>query len=207
MKGWNAMTQQTLVDVDVLRVAIRREYDEVAAEPSKGFHFHVGRVAATRLGYEPAWLEATPEPVVESFAGVGNPFSWGALGPGERVVDLGSGAGFDAILAAGMVEPGGSVLGIDMTPSMIDKARQNAELMDRRNVTFQQGYLEELPVDDGSIDVVISNGVINLTPDKAAVLAEAFRVLRPGGRMQISDIVLATEVPLDAKADIDLWTG
>ena len=201
------MTTIPMLDLSLLRSAIQEEYAEVASCPVKGFHFHVGRPLAARLGYPAAWVDALPDQVVESFAGVGNPFSWGALAPGKTAVDLGAGAGLDAILAAGMVGPSGRVIGVDMTPAMLTKARRNAELAGRDNAEFREGYLEALPVGDGVADVVISNGVINLCPDKAAVLAEAFRVLKPGGRLQISDIVVARAVPEDAKADIALWTG
>ncbi len=197
----------TTLDLDHLRAAIQGEYTEVAACPLKGFHFHVGRLLAARLGYPAEWVDPLPEPVVESFAGVGNPFSWGAVRPGETVVDLGSGAGFDSVLAAQMVGSGGRVIGIDMTPAMVEKARTNEALLGLRNIEFREGYLEELPVEDAIADVVISNGVINLCPDKAVVLREAYRVLKPGGRLQIADIVVAHAVPEDAKADISLWTG
>jgi arsenite methyltransferase len=145
--------------------------------------------------------------VVESFAGVGNPFSWGDLETGETVVDLGCGAGFDTLLAAQMVGPDGGVIGVDMTPAMLTKARRNADLLGLSNVDLREGYLEELPVADATADVVISNGVINLCPDKATVLAEALRVLKPGGRLQIADIIVAKAVPEGAKQDIALWTG
>jgi arsenite methyltransferase len=201
------MTMQPLLDTEQLRTAIRDEYAEVAACPLKGFHFHTGRFLAARLGYSRDRVDALPDSVVESFAGVGNPFSWGELLPGETVLDLGSGAGFDAVLAARMVGSRGRVIGVDMTPAMLAKARANVALLDLDTVEFRDGYLEVLPVDDTSIDVVISNGVINLCPDKAAVLAEAFRVLKPGGRLQISDIVVSRAVPEDGKADIALWTG
>lgn len=201
------MSTSALPDVLTLRSAIQAEYTDVASQPQKGFHFHTGRAAAHRLGYPRERVAILPDAVVESFAGVGNPFSWGILRRGERALDLGSGAGFDAILAAEMVGPKGSVTGIDMTPAMLDKARANAQLLGLRNVTFQQGFLEDLPIDDASIDVIISNGVFNLCPDKSAALAEAYRVLAPGGRMQISDIVVLHEVSDEAKADIDLWTG
>jgi arsenite methyltransferase len=201
------MTNAVLLDVDVLRTAIREEYDEVAACPLKGFHFHTGRFLAGRLGYPAAQVEPLPDPVVESFAGVGNPFSWGDLQPGETVVDLGSGAGLDALLAARMVGATGRVFGVDMTPAMLDKARRNADLLGLSHAEFRQGYLEDLPVPDAAADVVISNGVINLCPDKVAVLTEAYRVLKPGGRLQIADIVVARAVPEDAKTDIALWTG
>jgi arsenite methyltransferase len=201
------MTTPVLIDVDVLRTAIQEEYAEVAACPMKGFHFHTGRFLADRLGYPSDRVDALPDPVVESFAGVGNPFSWGELAPGETVVDLGSGAGFDTMLAAQMVGAEGQVIGIDMTPAMLNKARRNAELLGLDHVELREGFLEELPVADATADVVISNGVINLCPDKASVLAEAFRVLKPGGRLQVADIVVAKAVPDDAKEDIALWTG
>ena len=201
------MTTRVLLDVDVLRTAIQEEYAEVAACPMKGFHFHTGRFLADRLGYPSHRVDALPDPVVESFAGVGNPFSWGELQPGETVVDLGCGAGFDTILAAQMVTSEGRVIGVDMTPAMLQKARRNGELLGLGNVDLREGYLEELPIADATADVVISNGVINLCPDKATVLAEAFRVLRPGGRLQIADIIVAKAVPEGAKQDIALWTG
>jgi SAM-dependent methyltransferase len=201
------MTSSVLLDVDVLRTAIQEEYAEVAACPMKGFHFHTGRFLTDRLGYPADRVDGLPDPVVESFAGVGNPFSWGDLAPGETVVDLGCGAGFDTILAAQIVGAEGRVIGIDMTPAMLNKARRNTELLGLGNVDLREGYLEELPVADATADVVISNGVINLCPDKATVLAEAFRVLKPGGRLQIADIIVAKAVPDGAKQDISLWTG
>jgi arsenite methyltransferase len=195
------------LDLDVLRTAIQEEYAEVAACPMKGFHFHTGRFLADRLRYPAERVAALPDPVVESFAGVGNPFSWGNLHPGETVVDLGSGAGFDALLAAQMVTPDGRVIGVDMTLAMLAKARHNAGQLGLGNVEFREGYLEALPIADDTADVIISNGVVNLCPDKAAVLAEAYRVLKPGGRLQVADIVVAKEVPRSAKEDISLWTG
>ena len=201
------MTTPLLLDVDVLRTAIQDEYAEVAACPMKGFHFHTGRYLADRLGYPRERVDDLPDPAVESFAGVGNPFSWGDLQPGETVVDLGCGAGFDTILAAQMVGSNGRVIGVDMTPVMLKKARRNAEMLDLGNVDLREGYLEELPVADATADVVVSNGVINLCPDKATVLAEAFRVLKPGGRLQIADIIVAKAVPEGAKQDIALWIG
>lgn len=201
------MATPVLLDVDELRSAIQEEYAEVAACPLKGFHFHTGRFLAARLGYPAARVDALPEPAVESFAGVGNPFIWGEPEPGETVLDLGAGAGFDALQAASMVGPAGQVIGVDMTPAMLEKSRANAALLDLANVEFREGYLENLPVESDSVDLVISNGVLNLCPDKSAALAEAFRVLKPGGRLQIADIVVASAVPEDAKADIALWTG
>lgn len=201
------MSTELLLDISQLRSAIQEEYAEVAACPLKGFHFHTGRFLAARLGYPAERVAALPNRVVESFAGVGNPFAWGEPAAGEIVLDLGSGAGFDALQAAEMVDSTGSVVGVDMTPGMVEKARANAGLLGLANVEFREGYLEALPVKDATFDLVISNGVVNLCPDKVAVLAEAFRALKPGGRMQISDIVVSSSVPEDAKADIGLWTG
>ena len=201
------MATQLQLDVDQLRSAIQDEYAEVATCPLKGFHFHTGRFLAARLGYPSDRVAALPDPVVESFAGVGNPFFWGDPLPGETVLDLGSGAGFDALQAALAVGPEGRVVGVDMTPGMVAKSQRNAALLGLTNAAFREGYLEALPVADASFDLVISNGVVNLCPDKTAVLAEAHRVLKPGGRLQLSDIVVARAVPQDAKADIALWTG
>lgn len=201
------MAANVTLDLDLLRGAIQEEYAEVAACPWRGFHFHTGRFLADRLGYPDTRVAALPDRAVESFAGVGNPFSWGDLTPGERVVDLGCGAGFDAILAARMVGPGGHVIGVDMTAAMLEKARANAQMLGLERIEFREGLLEALPIDTDSVDVVISNGVINLCPDKSAVLAEAYRVLAPGGRMQVADIIVGKPVPDDAKQDIALWTG
>lgn len=201
------MPDQALIDVTQLRSSIQNEYTDVATTPTKGFHFHTGRFLAGRLGYPEARVAMLPDSVVESFAGVGNPFSWGEPKPGETVLDLGPGAGFDALQAAMMVGLSGRVIGVDMTPAMIEKATQNASLLELDNVEFREGYLEELPVVDASVDVVLSNGVLNLCPDKEAVLKEAARVLKPGGRLQLTDIVVSREVPEDAKADVSLWTG
>ncbi|MBX6341696.1 MAG: methyltransferase domain-containing protein [Thermomicrobiaceae bacterium] len=195
------------LDVATLRGAIQAEYAEVATCPMKGFHFHTGRLLAERLGYPAEVVDALPDPVVESFAGVGNPFALGALRPGEVVVDVGSGAGFDAVLAAFQVGPRGRVIGVDMTPEMVRKARANAAHLGLTNVEFRDGLAEALPLPDARADVVISNGVINLCPDKPAVYREIFRVLRPGGRIQIADIAVQRAVPVDARRNVDLWTG
>jgi SAM-dependent methyltransferase len=201
------MQTEATVDILQLRSAIEDEYTQVASCPIRGFHFHTGRLLATRLGYPAERVDALPDRVVESFAGVGNPFVWGEPAPGEAVLDLGSGAGFDALQAAAMVGSSGTVIGVDMTLAMLDKARENANLLGLANVEFREGYLEALPVDDSSVDLIISNGVLNLCPNKTIALDEAFRVLKPGGRMQLSDTIVATAVPEDGKADIDLWTG
>jgi arsenite methyltransferase len=195
------------VDVERLRAEVKLKYREVASDPTKGFHFHVGRPLAKMLDYPMDVVDALPDRVVESFAGVNNPFSMGDLKPGETVVDIGSGAGFDSILAARMVGLQGRVIGVDMTPEMRAKAASNAALLQLENVEFRDGLAENLPLSDSSVDVVISNGVINLCPDKLAVYSEIFRVLRPGGRIQIADVVVQKPLPDDAVSDIDLWTG
>ncbi len=195
------------VDLTELRQAIQAEYAEVALHPSRGFHFHTGRPLARMLGYADAWLEGIPEGAIESFAGTGNPFSLGLLRPGERVVDVGSGAGIDSLIAARMVGPAGQVIGVDMTPQMLAKARQNAVAAGLTNVEFREGYGEMLPVSDAWADVVTSNGVLNLFPDKLGGLREWARVLKPGGRLQIGDILVQKAVPESAKRKIDLWTG
>jgi arsenite methyltransferase len=183
------------------------EYAVVAQEPEHGFHFFVGRPLARLLGYDDAWLDGVPEGTIASFAGTGNPFSLGALRPGERVVDVGSGGGIDSLIAARMVGASGRVIWVDMTPAMLDKARTSASAAGMTNVEFREGFGESLPVEDGWADVVISNGVLNLMPDKDAALREMARVLKPGGRLQIGDILVQKPVPQNAKADIALWTG
>jgi arsenite methyltransferase len=195
------------LDVDTLRRAIREEYAEVAANPERGFHFHTGRPLARMLEYADEWLEGLPESSIESFAGTGNPFSLGELRPGESVADVGCGAGIDSLIAAKKVGPDGRVIGVDMTPSMLEKARQGAKEAGLKNVEFREGYAEELPIVDGWADVVISNGVLNLMPDKSAALEEVSRVLKPNGRLQIGDILVQKVVPESAKRKIDLWTG
>lgn len=201
------MAQTISIDRAALRQAIQQEYQEVAESPSKGFHFHVGRVLAEKLGYPMDQVDALPDSIVESFAGVGNPFALGELKKGEVVLDLGSGSGFDSILALRQVGPTGRVIGIDMTPAMIEKARANAAMLGHNQVEFREGMLEDLPVADDSVDVIISNGVLNLTPDKEKALAEAFRVLKPGGRLQLADIVVERDVGDEARNNLDLWTG
>ena len=201
------MTRDLLVDPDALREQVRGKYREVAVDPGASFHFHTGRSLASRLGYDASAVAALPDRAVESFAGVGNPFSLRRLAPGERVVDVGSGAGFDSFIAAGQVGPGGHVVGVDMTPEMLAKSRQTAQALGLAHVQFREGIAEALPVEDGWADVVISNGVINLCADKQAAFAEIFRVLRPGGRLQLADIANGRPVPAAALRDIDLWTG
>jgi SAM-dependent methyltransferase len=195
------------LDVAVLRNAIRTEYAQVASDPGKGFHFHTGRRLARILGYLDAWLDGVPEDTIASFAGTGNPFSLGPLRAGERVVDVGCGAGIDSLIAAHMVGPSGAVVGVDMTPAMLDRARASAAHRGLANVRFHEGLAESLPVAEGWADVVISNGVLNLFPDKLAGLQEMARVLKPGGRLQIGDIVVQKSVGDKAKRDVDLWKG
>jgi SAM-dependent methyltransferase len=199
--------QPAKVDREQLRQQIQAKYTDVALEPEQGFHFHTGRPLAAMLGYSDADVDALPASTVESFAGTGNPFSLGALRPGEAVLDIGCGAGFDTLIAARQVGPTGSVIAIDMTEAMLEKTRAGAAALDLRNVEARLGYAETLPVGDAAIDVVISNGVINLTPDKVQAMREVWRVLRPGGRFQIADIIVHKEVPQDAKDDLDLWSG
>lgn len=199
--------QVCLVDVDKLRNAIKDEYQEVATTPEKGFHFHTGRPLARMLDYKDEWMEGLPEDNIRSFAGVGNPFLLGELKPGQTVLDLGSGAGFDIMIAARMVGPTGRAIGVDMTPSMLEKARAGAKAAGLDNLTIKEGFLEELPVESASVDVVISNGVVNLCPNKTKVWREVARVLKPQGTVQLADIIVAKAVPEAAKQKVDLWTG
>ena len=198
---------ESKVDIDSLRTAIIEEYKAVAKDPNQGFHFHTGRTLAGLVGYEAGLLEGIPESSIEAFAGTGNPFSLGAILTGENVVDVGSGAGIDSLIAAKMVGGTGRVVGVDMTPEMRERARTAAEAANITNVEFRDGYAETLPVPDEWADVVISNGVLNLVPNKPAALAEMHRVLKPGGRLQIGDILVDIPVPEEAKEIIDLWTG
>ena len=193
------------VDREVLREAIQEEYEAVACDPERGFHFHTGRPLAEILGYQAEWLDELPEGSIESFAGTGNPFTLGTLALGDLVVDVGCGAGIDSLIAARMVGPEGAVIGVDMTPSMLEKAQAGAKDLD--HVEFRLGFGEELPVPDEWADVVISNGVVNLMPDKHEALTEMARVLKPGGRIQIGDILVDRPVPENEKERINLWTG
>lgn len=195
------------LDTDALREAVRDEYTLVATDPGRGFHFHTGRPLAALLGYDSEWLEGIPEPTIGSFAGTGNPFSLGMPGPGEHVVDVGCGAGIDSIIAARRVAPGGEVIGVDMTPAMLERARASAREANVANLRLEFGYAEALPVPDEWADVVISNGVMNLFPDKLAGLREMARVLKPNGRLQIGDILVSTPVSDKGKRNIDLWKG
>jgi SAM-dependent methyltransferase len=199
--------QPARVDTNRLREQVKHKYSEVALEPARGFHFHTGLPLALMLGYAAEDIDRVPAGIVASFAGTGNPFSMGRLAPGEHVLDLGCGAGFDTLIAAHQVGPEGTVVAVDMTEAMIDKVRRGAAQAGLSNVEVRDGYAEMLPVEDGTIDVLISNGVINLCPNKQRVMREISRVLRPGGRIQIGDVVLHRELPQDAREDIDLWAG
>jgi len=194
------------IDVEVLRDEIQNTYTQVSTKPEQEFIFPTGRGWAEDLDYPPE-LANVPQATVESFAGVANPFALGRIDPGQTVLDLGCGAGTDLLIAAQMVGSKGRAAGIDMTTSMLDRARASAREMGIENVELHEGLIESLPLADESVDVVISNGVIDLVPDKQAVFAEIDRVLRPGGRLQIADVVIHTEVSEDGRKRIDLWTG
>jgi len=195
------------VDPSALREEVRNKYRDVANNPRGEFHFHTGRPLAQRLGYDQTVVNAMPDSAVESFAGVANPFLLRTLMRGEKVVDAGSGGGFDSFIAAHQVGFEGRVIGIDMVPEMLEKSRETAEQMGLSQVEFIEGILEEMPIEDSWADVVISNGVINLCADKKLVFGELWRVLRPGGRLQFGDIANGKPVPESAVRNIDLWTA
>lgn len=202
------MKQEPLpVDPELLRDEVKKKYRDVACNPRGKYHFHTGRLNAERLGYDSAVVDPMPEAAVESFAGVANPFSLRQLKAGEKVVDAGSGGGFDCFIAAQQVGPGGRVIGVDMLDAMLEKSRATAASMGLLHVEFREGLLEDMPVEDGWADVVISNGVINLCPDKKAAFEEVWRVLRPGGVLQFADIANGKPVPAAAVSVIDLWTA
>ena len=195
------------VDVEVLRHEIEKTYTEVSTEPDKDFLFPTGREWAQELGYPEPQLGRVPEDCAASFAGVANPWQHGPVVPGETVLDLGCGARTDLLIAAQMTGPSGRTIGVDMTASMLERARASAQAMGLTNVELHESLIESLPLEDESVDVVTSNGVIDLVPDKEAVFAEIDRVLRPGGRLQLADVFIRHEVSEDARKRINLWTG
>lgn len=197
----------TGLDTELLKSEIKRTYARVSQRPGEDFIFPTGRAWALDLDYPEELLARVPDGAAESFAGVANPFALGSLEPGERVLDVGSGAGMDSLVAAQMVGPEGSVTGVDMTAEMLGKARRAAADMGVEHVEFVEGEVERLPFEDGSFDVVISNGVIDLVPDKDAVYGEIFRVLAPGGRIQVADVTIQNPVSDEGRRNIDLWTG
>jgi SAM-dependent methyltransferase len=200
-------SETPVVDVDTLRDQVRDKYRAVAVDPDAIYHFHTGRPLAARLGYDPTIVDELPDRAVESFAGVGNPFSLRPLRAGERVVDVGSGAGFDSFIAAHHVGADGFVVGVDITDEMLTKSRATTELLGHSHVEFRRGLAEELPVEDAWAEVVISNGVINLCADKRAAFDEIHRFLKPSGILQCADIANGRTVPPEAMRDVDLWTG
>jgi 2-polyprenyl-3-methyl-5-hydroxy-6-metoxy-1,4-benzoquinol methylase len=195
------------VDARQLRAKVKEMYKSVAEQPQGTFHFEMGRELAQRLGYPAAQLDRLPVQAIESFAGVGYHLGLATLAPGERVLDMGSGSGTDAFLAWLGVSSGGQVIGIDMTDEQLAKARRLAADAGFAGVGFEKAYIEEVPVETGSVDVVISNGVINLCADKQAVLTEIARVLKPGGRMAISDIVTEKQLTEAIICDVNLWAS
>jgi arsenite methyltransferase len=195
------------LDTSELEQRVKRMYEEVALEPDREFHFETGRPLAERLGYDPADLDRIPAPAVDSFAGVGYFLDLAAIQPGETVLDLGSGSGTDSFLAALATGPGGKVIGVDMTAAQLAKSRELAIQRGFSQAEFSEGYIENPPIDDATVDCVISNGVINLSPDKPAVFAAAARALRPGGRLALADIVSEREPPEGVTCDAALWAS
>ncbi len=195
------------VDVDLLREEIRKTYTDVSVDQRREFIFPTGRAWARELSYPEPELARVPDATVESFAGVANHWALGRIAPGEVVLDLGCGAGTDLLIAAQMTGAGGRAIGVDMTASMLERASASAREMGLVNVQLHEALIESLPLENACVDVVISNGVIDLVPDKDAVFDEIDRVLRPGGRLQVADVVIHTEVSEDARKRIDLWTG
>jgi arsenite methyltransferase len=198
---------ESVVDAVALRERVREMYRDVAREPEGDFHFETGRAVAERLGYPTRWLDAVPPDALASFAGVGHMLDLAAIEPGETVLDLGSGSGTDAFIAAQLTGPGGRVVGVDMTDAQLAKSRRLRDGLGLQNVTFVEGLIEEPPAEPGSVDVVISNGVINLAPDKDAVFGAVARALRPGGRLAVADIISARELIERTRRNVALWAA
>jgi arsenite methyltransferase len=195
------------LDTRDLEARVKDMYREVAEEPDKEFHFETGRALAGRLGYPAGDLDRIPAAAIDSFAGVGFYFDMAAIRDGETVLDLGSGSGTDSFIAALHAGPDGRVVGVDMTDAQLAKARALANEGGLAQVEFRRGYIERPPVDPGAVDCVISNGAINLSPDKPRVFAEAARALRAGGRLALADIVSAHQLPEVITCDAALWTA
>jgi len=203
-----AIACPTNLDTKTLRSEVASMYARVATAPDGNFHFHRGpQYAAEFLGYDAVELALLPMESTRSFAGVGNPFAIGPIRGGETVLDIGCGAGMDLLLAARRVGQQGVAIGVDMTEAMRQRARAAAASLGLQQVEVREGDATSLPVPDESIDVVISNGVLNLVPEKERAFAEIMRILRPGGRLQLADIVLDMELSEDIRSNIDLWTG
>ncbi len=196
------------LDTIRLREEIQNVYSEVVRDPKKGYHFHTGpEYAADRLGYSRAELAELPDSVTAPFAGVGNPLAMELPRQGETIVDIGAGSGMDTFLAAKAIGPSGKVIAVDMTDAMLERGRENVALTGMTRIEYVKGLAEALPVEDSAVDLVISNGVINLSPEKDKVFHEAFRVLKPGGRLQIADIVVHRDIPPGAREDVAIWTA
>ena len=185
--------------------SIRQKYTEVASSPQGHFNYPTGRAGLEALAYDAERIEALTDNIVASYCGVGNPFTLTSISKGEAVLDIGCGAGVDTLIAASIVGPEGKTVGIDMIPEMLERAKENLHETTFNNVTFQLASAENLPFPDESFDMVISNGVFNLIPDKTRALAEAFRVLKPGGCLMIADQILTGQLPADTKARIESW--
>jgi len=195
------------LDVDKLERAVKSVYEDVAAAPDEEYHFEMGRELAERLGYPADHLDRVPGAAMDSFAGVGYYFDLAGIEEGDDVLDLGSGSGTDVFVAAVHAGDAGNVTGLDMTDQQLEKARTLRDEAGLDHISFERGYIEDIPFDDGTFDVVISNGVINLSPDKSQVFEEARRVLAPGGRLAIADIISEEVMPESIKKDEDLWAA